>query len=270
MTTIISSSLVILPAGAEGSGRIGWHNLFIESGATVNASSEVSGFEALNAVDWKQYDWWKPSTTGAHWVKVTLSSAQTADYMAVFGHNLHQVGGAVKAQYSTDGSTWTDASSEVIPGTARTLYFDFDPVSAKYWRCLVTTSTGQSLIAGVMIGESLKFERDLTTGFAPAHLSPMTESKTPMSEGGVNLGASIIREGIKGSISLSNLTGTWVREEWVPLITHLNLGRPAVFCWDTVRYNDEAVLIWKDRQIASPSYSSPNYMNASLSFEGVI
>lgn len=271
MTTIISSAIVISPAATSAEvGRIGWHNLFIESGATVMASSEVTGYEALNAIDWKQYDWWKPSTTGAHWIKAVLAQAGTADYMCVFGHNLHQVGGSVKPQYSTDGINWTDAASDVLPNNGRTLYFNFDPVSAGFWRCLVTTISGQSIIAGVMIGESLKFERDLTSGFAPPTLSPIVDSKTPMSEGGVNLGSSVIREGIKGSISLSNITSAWIRNEWVPLITHLNLGRPCVFCWDYVSHGDEAALIWKDKQIAAPSYQGPNFMNASLSFEGVI
>jgi hypothetical protein len=270
MTTLISSAIIISPSGAEGVGRIAWHNLFIESGAVVSASSAATGYEALNGVDWKQYDWWKPTSTGVHWLQVTLSSAKPADYMAVFGHNLHSIGGSAKAQYSTDGISWTDASNEVMPATARTLFFEFDSVSAKYWRCLVTTLTGQSLIAGVMIGESMKFERDLTSGFAPATLSPITESKVPMSEGGVNLGASIVREGIKGTIALSNITPLWVREKWVPLINHLNLGRPCVFCWNAESYIDEAALIWKTRDIAPPSYQSVNFMQASLNFEGVI
>lgn len=268
--SIVGFPFVISQSASGASvGRIAYQNLFVDSGAVVTASDYATGYPADNAIDWKQYDWWKQSATGTSWIKTVLTSANEANYFAVFGHNLHSVGGSVKAQYSTDGTTWTDTGAEVMPGNGNTIFAVFDSQTAKYWRCSITTTSGQALIAGVMIGKTLDLERDLTGGFSPAHLSPEVESKTPMSERGVNLGASIIRTGVNGNIKLSNITPEWIRDEWVPLIDHLNDGLPAVFCWDYEYHSDEAILIWKKGRIPDPSYSSASYMNASLMFDGV-
>jgi hypothetical protein len=264
-------TVIVLSGAQQGNGRIGYHNLFTDSGVTVAASDEVSGYEKENAYDWKQYDWWKQSAAGTSWLRASFASAASADYMCVFGHNLHGVGGSVKPQYSTDGgSTWNDAATATAPANGNTIFIGFDSVSAADWRCLVVTSTGQSIIAGVMIGEAMVFERDITAGFAPPSLSPDIESKTAMSELGVNLGVSNLRTGVSGTISLSNISAAWVRESWQGLIDHLNNGYPCAFAWDYLNRPSETVLIWKKDKVGKPAYSTPNYMTATLDYEGML
>jgi hypothetical protein len=266
--------IVLSGAGAasrQGNGRIGYHNLFTDAGATVTASDEVTGYEKENAYDWKQHDWWKQSALGTSWLRASFASAKSADYMCVFGHNLHKVGGSVKPQYSTDsGSTWNDAAVSTSSAEGNTIFVGFDSVSAGDWRCLVVTTTGQSIIAGIMIGEAMVFERDLTAGFAPPSISPDVDSKTAMSELGVNLGMSNLRTGVSGTIALTNLTPTWVRNDWKPFITHLNSGYPAAFSWDYINYPTESVLVWKKGKAGKPAYTSPNFMSASFEYEGIL
>jgi hypothetical protein len=255
---------------AIATGRIGYKNLFTTTGVTVTESDEVVGFESENAYDWKQYDWWKQSALGTSWLRASFASAKSADYMCVFGHNLYLVGGSIKPQYSTDaGATWLDATTAVTPTTSKTQFIGFTSVSAADWRCLVVTTTGQSIISGIMIGEAMVFNRGLQTGFSPATLSPDVEYKTGKSEMGVNLGGSVKRTGISGDIQLKNLDPTWVRTDWELMIDHFNLGYPAAFAWDYVDHNDESALIWVTKQIPSPNYSSTLYMDVSLSYEGI-
>lgn len=258
----------IIVAGSITNARLGYRNLFSDSGATVTSSSETAGFEAANAYDLKQYDWWKPTASGTEWLRASFASAKQADYMAVWGHNLHEVGGSVKPQYSTDGVAWNDASIAYSAVSGRTLYIGFDLQTAAHWRCLAVTTTGQAIIAGIQIGETLSLP-GMRAGFSPATLSPLITSKTAMSELGINLGVSILRSGIKGQISLNNLEPTWVRSDLVPCIEHLSSGKPAVFSWDYASHNDEAALIWTTKQIDPPSYQDPLYMEASINFEGI-
>lgn len=262
---------VIVSGSAEVGSAIGYHNLFVETGVTVTASSESTGYEKENAYDWKQYDWWKPTALGTEWIRVSFGLAKSASYFAVFGHNLHEVGGSVKAQYSTNaGSTWNDATTDVTPADGATIFRVFSDTLASDWRILVTTTTGQAIIAGVMIGEVTLFNKGLEPGLDIPALAPMVESKTPMSELGVNLGASIKATGVRGSISMSNIDPAWMRSTFKPLVTHLNEGKPCVFSWDYNSHPWEALLIWKRGDINPPSYSGPILMAATIQFEGVL
>jgi hypothetical protein len=262
---------IIVTGGTLSVSRIGYENLFTDSGATVAVSSETAGYLKENAYDNKQYDWWKPTATGSEWISCSFISAKAADYMAVWGHNLHQVGGSVKPQYSTNGgSTWNDATAAYSPTTGRTLFIGFTSTLAADWRCLVVTTTGQAVIAGIQIGSAMVFDTGLKPGFAPATLSPKIESKTAMSELGVNLGVSRLSAGITGKIDMNNLDPAWVRSDLVPLIDHFSSGKPAVFSWDYSSHNDEACLVWTTpRPITPPSYQDPLYMRASFDFEGI-
>lgn len=250
--------------------RIGYETLYTTTGVTVTESDEVVGFESENAYDWKQYDWWKQSALGTSWLRASFVSAKSADYMAVFGHNLADVGGSVKPQYSTDGGTiWLDADTATTPANGDTIFVSFTPVSAADWRCLVVTTTGQSIIAGIMIGEAMVLDRGLRSGFKPPTLSPIKKFKGAMSELGVNLGGTVKSAGIKGDIALKDVDPAWVRSDWIALIEHLNILRPAVFSWDYESNEDEACLIWVTKQISAPRYSSTLYMDVSLAFEGI-
>lgn len=262
---------VITKGAALVGSAIGYHNLFIETGVTVTASSESVGFEKENAYDWNQYDWWKPTALGTEWLRASFGLAKTANYIAVFGHNLHEVGGNVKAQYSTNGgSTWNDATTEITPTTGGTIFSVFSDINAADWRALVVTTTGQANVAGIMIGEVTYFNKGLEPGLEIPALAPMVESKTAMSELGINLGASIKATGVMGSISMTNIDPAWMRSTYAPLITHLNQGRPCVFSWDYNSHPWEALLIWKSENIPAPSYSGALLMQATIPFNGVL
>jgi len=249
--------------------RIGYKTLYTTTGVTVTESDEVAGFESENAYDWKQYDWWKQSSTGTSWIKAAFAAGQDADYMAVFGHNLADVGGSVKPQYSDNDVDWSDADTAATPTDGSAIFVSFTSQNAKYWRCLVVTTTGQSIIAGIMIGKAMVLDRGLRSGFKPPTLSPIKKFKTAMSELGVNLGGSVKSAGIKGDIALKDVDPAWVRSDWVALIEHLNVLKPAVFSWDYENNEDEACLMWVTKQISAPRYSSTLYMDVSLAFEGI-
>lgn len=248
---------------------IGYKNLFTDPDATVTVSTEAAGFEKENAYDYKQYDWWKPTATGYSWIKVAFATAQTVDYFAIWGHNLFGNSTYFTFQYSDDDVTWTTKAGGA-PTDNETIYRETPSSSHKYWRIIITSATPSTAIAGVQIGETTTLETGLATGLAIPAISPIVESKTAMSELGVNLGATVKRTGVKGSIQMSNLSPEWVRSDLQPLIAHLNNGYPAVFAWDPDNYPDETLLIWKSADIPAPTYSTPLYMSASIPFEGTL
>jgi hypothetical protein len=259
----------ILEDAEVGVPRIGYKNLF-ENGA-VTASSEATGYEKENAYDWFGFDWWKPTVTGDSWLRVSFGSAQLANYMAVWGHDLADHSASVKPQYSTNGgSTWNDAASIVLPADNNTIFFVWDDINAADWRLLVNCSTTIPVIGGVQIGEVLKFPRNVDTGFSPPSLVPVVESKTAQSEKGAFIGGSALYEGIIGSFSMKTLDPVWVRSNWIPFVNHAQTPKPFVFAWDNDTHSSEVVLAWITKKIKSPVYGDSLHMNISLSFEGIL
>lgn len=250
--------------------KIGYKNLFTDSGVTVTVSTEDTGYEKENAYDGFGYDWWKPTATGDSWLKASFASAQDADYMAIWGHDLSDHSSSIKPQYSTDDISWSDADTVVSPADNNTLYFDFTSVSAKYWRVLVTNPSTIAAIAGAQIGEALEFEKNAEIGFAPPSIVPVIMSKTARSESGVFIGGRKLSEGIEGSISLTNIDPLWIRSTWEPFIDYAQTPSPFVFAWDEVNYSSEVVLAWVNGKITPPQYQTPLRMSLSLSFEGTL
>jgi len=179
----------IIPATANKKGRIGYKNLFTTSGVTVTTSSEVSGFEKENAYDWKPYDWWRPATTGTHWIRASFGAAKAADYMAISAHNLGTLGATIVCQYSTNGgSSWTDIGGTQAPIDDNVIFVTFDSTQAADWRTKVTNVYGITFIGVVSIGEMTELERGMEVGFAPPTLARDHKYYTSVSEGGVFLG----------------------------------------------------------------------------------
>ena len=260
---------IIVTAAVLGNAKIGYKNLFTTSGVTVTASTEASTYEKENGYDGFGYDWWKPTATGDSWLRASFASAQTVNYMAVWGHDLADQGSSVKPQYSTDaGVSWTDAASAVAPSTNRTLFFSFSDIAGADWRCLVNNPTTIAAIAGIQIGAALDLTKSMEVGFAPPTLAPIIKSKTAQSETGAFIGGRKLSEGIRGSFTLTTLSPAWVRSDWQPFIDHIQLPKTFVFAWDTVTNSTEVVHAWAAKQVPSPRYSSPLYMDITLNFEG--
>ena len=260
---------IIIGPAASLKTKIGYKNLLTTTGVSVTVSDEAAGFEKEYAYDLSQWTWWKQSASGTSWLRASFASAKTANYMTVWGHNLHSVGGSVKPQYSTDGgATWNDAAGATAPVNDKLILITFNDVTAAKWQCLVTTSSGQSVIAGIQIGEMTEMERGLRPGFAPSTIAPDVEIRAGRSENGINIGTSVRYYGVSGTIKLTNLTPEWVRAELEPIIDHLNAGYPAVFSWDDVNYQDEAVLMWVTKQVPPVQYANPLYMTAVIPYEG--
>jgi len=260
---------VIIDTAIPGNGKIGYKNLFTTSGVTVTASSEAADFDKENAYDGFGYSWWKPIATGESWLRASFGTAQTANYMAIWGHDLAGFGSSIKPQYSTDGgSTWNDADSAVAPSDNNTLFISWGDINAADWRLLVNNPLIVAAIAGVQIGMALDLTKGMDVGFAPASLVTIVKTKTSLSEGGAFIGGRKISEGIEGGLTLSNLDPAWVRSDWIPFINHAQTPKVFVFAWDDVNYSSEAVLGWVTKKIPNPTYSTPLLMKVSLSFEG--
>ena len=124
---------------------IGYQNLLEQSGATVTASSEATGYDVENAFDWLQFDAWKPSADGDAYIDVTLATAANADYFSIAWHTLG-VNGARAQLFYDDAGTWTPAGATVsdpagtasvlAPAGGRVAFAAFAAETATDWRVM--------------------------------------------------------------------------------------------------------------------------------------
>lgn len=261
-------AIIVGEAIGAGAGKIGYANLFVDANATVTASSEEVGFEKENAYDWLGYDWWKPSANGESWIRASFASAQVANYMTIWGHDLNDHGSSIKPQYSNNGVDWIDATVEVIPADNTVIFISWGDISAPHYRALITNPTTIPVIAGIMVGRVLDLPIGVSMGFEPPSLVPNIISKSAVSELGTFIGGSILSSGISGAFTLDLVEPGWVRNQWLPFIQHVQSPKPFVFVWDDARYGDDAVLGWVSKKVSRPVFNQPHFMTVSLAFEG--
>lgn len=250
--------------------HIGYKNLFTTTGVTVSASTEATGYEKENAYDGFGYDWWKPTATGDSTLKVSFAANQTADYVAIWGHDLSDHTSTYKVQHSDDDITYTDAFTAVTPTDNNTIYKSFTSSSHKYWQIVINNPSTIAVIAGVQIGETMEMPHNAEVGFAVPTIAPKVEYKTARSESGAFIGGSQLHKGVEGTINFTNIDPAWVRSDWEPFITHVQTPAVFVMAWDTVTYTDEIILGWGRGNVSSPTYSSPLYMSFSMDYEGTL
>lgn len=247
-----------------GAPKIGYENFF-ETG-TVTASTEATGFAKENAYDWNTYDGWKPTGTADQYLSVDMTTVQSADYFALAAHNLSDYSGTVKAQYSANGSTWSDASALVTPTTNSPILQAFTSVSARYWRLLFNTVTTPPTIGVASIGAALALDRAVGSGFAIPYDARQDTITNLQSEGGAFLGRSVIRQGVRSQMRFTLQALSFVRGDWRTFLDHAQT-KPWFFTWNPT-YGD-AIFCWLEGDPDPPAYSSHTLLDIGLTIRGL-
>lgn len=243
--------------------RIGIEDWF--GSGTVTASSEDADFPKENATDALDWDYWSPTSLPA-WIRVDAGEARDVTYMAVAAHNLSSKGVTVTPQYSTDDSSWTDATTGQVPNDDGPIMFLFDVTTARYWRLYLS---GGSIpqVGVVYVGRALAFERALWQGHTPITMARQTDIRPNRSEGGNRLGRSIIRRGNATSFDVENLTSSWVRNKLDPFIKQART-RAFFLSWNPEKYPDEVGWGWCNDDIQPQQAGPRDLMSVSFDFVG--
>lgn len=200
---------------------------------TITPTSERTGFSAANAYDWYTTSYWSPtSASGNHRLTVEFTEAVSADYFAIYRHNLGTVGGTVVLEHSNDGSAWTTAFTATAADDNQLLLKTFNAVSALFWRVTFALSSATPFFVGViMFGAKLPLYRGMVGGFVvPRHgrKNQITNQKT---EGGQFVGRAITSQGAASTITFKTIPQDWVRDYWEAFVEHAEL-LPFVFSWN--------------------------------------
>ncbi len=179
--------------------------------------------------------------------------ATTADYFAVYDHDLALVGSIIVLQYSDDDVTWSNVFDPIYPTTSSVIFKTFTQVSHKFWRVYVS-GAGTRNIGVCMFGLRLDFKNGLTFGFSPPALGQQFVPRNNVSANGEFIGRSVTKMPVSGNLVFNPVfSQSWVRQFWPDLIRHMEKKPFVVLPEDP--YPGEAIFCWTDR-VRGPEYSS--------------
>jgi hypothetical protein len=267
---------IVINAGGAwvgGNSYIGYDSLFLRSAAVVSASNEDAGFPVENGTNWLTYSGgWRTSVVGNNSVTATFLTAVAASSFGLFKHNLGDIGGSVKLQYSDDGVSFTDiAGSEQIPANNKAIFFVFPEVSHPIWRLLFSgiDALETLIVSQFFIGPALQVFGGPETGFTPPNLAFNDKFVNSRADGGDFLGRSLIRKGAKTGFNVSAVPADWVRLNWEPFLTVAQL-QPFYFAWNSLAFPTEVAYCFTEDNVAKPTYQSAAHLNIRLDFIALI
>lgn len=234
---------------------------------SVTATSARTDFSVQNAFDWYTTSYWSPtSASGIHSFTAIFLSPVTADYLAIYRHNLGDVGGTFYLEYSVDGgASWSLATTTVTGATNNALKINlFATVTATHWRVVFNLSSATPFYVGVvMFGRKLPLYRGMIGGFVvPRHgrKNTIINQKT---EGGQFVGRVKTSQGAATNINFKTVPQAWVRDYWEAFVRHAELN-PFIFSWNNEFYPQDAVYCMSDGDIPSISINESLHQDISL------
>lgn len=274
MPIIFASQMVLqTPATSGGNGnippfplthaRIGYNTIATES--NVTASSEAAGFPAEAAVNPFTYEGWKPAVLPATW-SIDYGETTDVDYIGIAAHTFHVDRCTLSIEYSIDGSTWTTLR-ELAPGDGAPIMLVFNPITARYWQFTVD-GLAAPVIGVIFVGRALAMQRAIYGGHAPITLNRKTTIVPVKTEAGQFLGRSIVRQGNATTFEWKNLTAGWYRQYFDPFVKYARRF-PFFIAWRPATFPNEVGYVWTTSDISPSNMGIKDYMQVSLSVEGL-
>jgi hypothetical protein len=266
---IISSSVVLSSTAAAVDARnprIGWHNLVTAD--NVFADEETDDEPAINIANPATYLRWRGESINEQSVQVSLSAAQDVNYFAIAKHNLGSSGATLTFQYSTDGSTWVDATSAQVLNTDYVVIHEFDTIFASFFRLLITPGSEPPSIAVLYIGETLVLQRRIYVGHTPLPFGRKTTVSNGRSESGEFLGRVLRRQFLESSVDLKNLTPQWYRQYMEPFIQAATT-QPFFWAWRGSQFPNETGYAWLSDDTRMANQLSNGFVSCSFSMQGI-
>ena len=249
--------------------RVLYDNVFRSGGSVAYSGSETSGFEAINAYDWRDFTLFAPADGDSN-LEVTLPETTTLTSFAV---------------WIASGSALTSVAAyyEDSPGSF-TLLGISSPPGATFPGVVTSPQmlsfTGQSVPAGrkvrvsflgasslkvrqVTVGAHLTMQRGQRSGVSPATMTGGLVVSNSIAVNGSIIGRDIRRLDRRGTIDLSHLTEAWVRSDWEPFAIHAQ-RYPFWYQWDPTNYASEVAFAVADQIEAPRNSGTPGLMQVSM------
>ncbi|MBT9169610.1 MAG: hypothetical protein DDT19_02972 [Syntrophomonadaceae bacterium] len=238
----------------------------------LSATSTATGFNVRNIVDFRVYTYWRAAHAGTNFITVDCGIPRTADCLAVIGHNLRNANATVSVESSVDNITWTTRIAGFTPSSNRAfLRIFFPPVTERHWRIRIVTATVPPILAIIYLGHRILFPFPPDTPYIPYRES--IEAESSIGKTGYILGSVVRFKPIQIFVRFSNLTRTWIMENFIFFWDNYasNL-RPFFWAWDITTFPNMVffVTIDKESSFEMPTSILPFIDSIELNMKGIM
>lgn len=235
---------------------IGVSNLL--TSASITASAETTGSEAIYVYETDITDQWKPGAAPATLV-IDNGVATAASYLGV----THEGVSSVTLEGSADDITYDPIT--VVSNPARVSMTQFTEVSYRYYR-LTFAGVSTMALLHVGLGVEVKIEGYLVTPFIPFSLAGEHEMIGATTRAALPLGRSTKLVDYPWTMNFQMIQPDWAMGAWLTLY-NLMVESAFYVLWDSVNYPADA-LFAQLSQFAKPEYSSTVDMSLTLQGSG--
>ena len=228
MTSIVTAAYTSSSTYPLNHARIGYQN-WCEglAASSVVVSSELPDQPKDGPLRSDTTDKWRAVSGASTW-RVDLGQARAVDYVGLV---VATSSVQITVAYSSDDVSYTTFATALTPTDTSPIMLLDSTKAARYWRISVASPV---TIAVVYIGQVLEFERPFFDGHSPMPLSRMVERTSSMTRGGQFVGQDVIRRGTMTNVAVNNLTPSWYRSNFDPLVRHLET-KPVFFAWNLLK-----------------------------------
>lgn len=249
---------------------LGWKNWANNINTTITAATTQAGYYANSLKNWLPWDFWQ-GNSGSGNIDFDCFYVLNVNYLALAAHTFGTNTATLEFYGATD-SSFTGAelifSQAVSPSTANpVLCFKFDTKTYRYYRLRYTGADDAVRLGVIAFGLRTEFEIGFYGGFPTPKWNDDAEVTNSRSEGGVFLGRSVLRTGIKPvSLTIEPVTHAWVNNEFLPFKEHAT-SYPFFLAWGST-YNENNVFaiqnVWAQAKLKNRVHAT-----VGLTFEGV-
>lgn len=253
--------------------RIGYQTFAVFG--TISADQEDPAYPVTNLANPATFLQWRGLNNNDQAIYIALPEAQTADYVAAYGHNWGSKNTTVTVEYTLNGTDWVEAVPPTIPDSRDRVYFKtFEPITADFWRIKLEPTAGAlddppeaSLL---YLGEVLTIPNRVYVGHTPLPFGRNVDIAVGVSTNGQYLGRVLESITHETSIQFERLPAEFVRDEFDAFI-RAALDRPFFFSWRPEKYDTDAGLAWfKGSGAPTPQNARENgWMSVTIQVEGV-
>lgn len=211
---------VIVTSTATDSGKSFalWDNILLNS-TISDASLPVAG-PRINALDPATWNSWI-ALSGAVLV-ADRGSAVAVNSFGISAHTLASNGANIVLQYSSNGTTWTNAFTVYSPDSDEDLAFIFGTITARYWRVLVGGASAN--IGVIFVGSRLVFPHTPIDSYTPLHHARRYTKEFNDSIKGAMLGTRVMAAGAETTADFGFVPRAYVDGPLRGFENHYNRG----------------------------------------------
>lgn len=234
-----------------------WDNVLARG--AVSSIHPASGWENLAGP--QTFDVWSWNVGSNSYVQAIFDEPEPCDCAAIAGHNLHKIGGSLRAQYSLDGVTgWVSVSAINTPADGDPAAIIFPEVAARGWRLLVTRPTGVFSVNLGFLGKRLILPAPVLSPYVAANCSARREFAASVSMGGHYMGGSSYSRGLEMDVQFAPVPRSFVdAADFRAFLRHFNNGGTFFFGADPLTLPGDLGYYWRAGEELRPSLRGGNF-----------